>query len=218
MADLEQKKMQRIIGANLKKARKIANLSMQEVMFKIWHVTNNKNRLSELENGEKFPSSIQLFELSELYGVSIDYIFGRTREPEIDLQSQRCGYIMQGMRETGIEIMDRLADVLAKQLPLMPLHESEILLNAAKLVIREHKKTNLLPQNTDMASALRQLEYAAKLLDTRIARNQRTMELNCIEQINAVDSNSINRLYSDNNASQLGLDIASVSMSDEVDA
>lgn len=213
MADLEQKKMQHIIGANLKKARNLANLSMQEVMIKIWNVDNNKNRLSELENGAKLPTLPILFELCELYGVSIDYIFGRTREPELDLQSQRAGSIMQAMRETGLELMDCISNALSKKVALMPKHESELLLDAAKKLIREHKKISRDSLSDEINLALGELEYTARQLDIQIARHLRTIELNCVEQINGIDSGMKNRLYTEK-SKQLSIDISSLSIDD----
>lgn len=215
MADLEQKKMQHIIGANLKKARNLANLSMQEVMIKIWNVDNNKNRLSELENGAKLPTLPILFELCELYGVSIDYIFGRTREPELDLQSQRAGSIMQAMRETGLELMDCISNAMSKKVALMPKHESELLLDAAKKLIREHKKISRDSLSDEINLALGELEYTARQLDIQIARHLRTIELNCVEQINGIDSNMKNRLYTEK-SKQLSIDISSLSMNDDI--
>ena len=66
-----------IIGKNLKEARKNAGMSQTDVMRIVWGVSNNRNRISEIENGKKSLSLIDLLIFQDLYSQSLDMRFIR---------------------------------------------------------------------------------------------------------------------------------------------
>ena len=75
-----------IIGANLKAARLNAGLTQTGVMNAIYGVSNNRNRISEVETGRKKEITVtELLKFQELYGQSLDYICGLSTEPEMDM-------------------------------------------------------------------------------------------------------------------------------------
>ncbi len=66
---------------NLKKLRKQAGLTQISLQMK---TGIEQALLSKFENGERIPPTETLMVLADFYGVSIDYIMGRTENPEIN--------------------------------------------------------------------------------------------------------------------------------------
>ena len=81
-SDNKAKLANRVIGNNLREARKYAGLSQSEV-FEATGI--RKNRLSELENGHTTIDIYTLIILCDLYGCSVDYVVGRSCEPINDI-------------------------------------------------------------------------------------------------------------------------------------
>lgn len=72
------------IGKRLRKLRKDAKLSLQEIadrLNKQYGANTNKGMISKYENGVHEPSAGTLYCLSRILGVSVDYILGRTDMP-----------------------------------------------------------------------------------------------------------------------------------------
>ncbi len=66
---------------NLKKLRKQAGLTQISLQMK---TGIEQALLSKFENGERIPPTETLIVLADFYGVSMDYIVGRTENPEIN--------------------------------------------------------------------------------------------------------------------------------------
>ena len=66
---------------NLKKLRKQAGLTQISVQMK---TGIEQALLSKFENGERIPPTETLIILADFYGVSMDYIVGRTENPDIN--------------------------------------------------------------------------------------------------------------------------------------
>ncbi len=66
---------------NLKKLRKDANLTQIGLQMK---TGIEQSLLSKFENGERIPPTETLVVLADFYNVSVDYILGRTENPEIN--------------------------------------------------------------------------------------------------------------------------------------
>lgn len=66
---------------NLKKLRKQAGLTQISLQMK---TGIEQALLSKFENGERIPPTETLIVLADFYGVSMDYIVGRTDNPEIN--------------------------------------------------------------------------------------------------------------------------------------
>lgn len=65
----------------LKKLRKQAGLTQISLQMK---TGIEQALLSKFENGERIPPTETLIILADFYGVSIDYIVGRTENPDIN--------------------------------------------------------------------------------------------------------------------------------------
>ena len=66
---------------NLKKLRNQAGLTQISLQMK---TGIEQALLSKFENGERIPPTETLIVLADFYGVSMDYIVGRTDNPEIN--------------------------------------------------------------------------------------------------------------------------------------
>ncbi|MBQ8648529.1 MAG: helix-turn-helix transcriptional regulator [Clostridia bacterium] len=62
----------------LRKARGLTQISLQ------MQTGIEQALLSKFENGERIPPTDTLIRLADFYGVSMDYIMGRTENPEIN--------------------------------------------------------------------------------------------------------------------------------------
>lgn len=67
---------------NLKKLRTQAGLTQISLQMK---TGIEQALLSKFENGERIPPTESLIILADFYGVSMDYIMGRTENPEINI-------------------------------------------------------------------------------------------------------------------------------------
>lgn len=185
--------LQRVIGLNLKSARqRVARMSMQEVCQEIWGDRNKKSRLSEIETGARMPTVYQLLKFSILYGVSLDFIFGMSNDIERDLECSRAGIVVQGLRETALEIVERIGHTLAKQVSVMPKMQATLLLDAALEVIkrfRENQNDIVFHSSTSDAliEAITALDENSRQLSTSVARHNRIMELNIFDHIERMD-------------------------------
>lgn len=66
---------------NLKKLRKQAGLTQISLQMK---TGIEQALLSKFENGDRIPPTETLMQLADFYNVSMDYIMGRTDNPEIN--------------------------------------------------------------------------------------------------------------------------------------
>lgn len=66
---------------NLKKLRKEAGLTQISLQMK---TGIEQALLSKFENGDRIPPTETLITLADFYNVSMDYIMGRTENPEIN--------------------------------------------------------------------------------------------------------------------------------------
>lgn len=65
------------LGERLRQARKAAELSADEVGLEMG---TSGGYIQRMERGEFAPSIIRIVELADLYGVSVDWLCGRTEE------------------------------------------------------------------------------------------------------------------------------------------
>ncbi|MBQ8766325.1 MAG: helix-turn-helix transcriptional regulator [Clostridia bacterium] len=66
---------------NLRKLRKEAGLTQISLQMK---TGIEQALLSKFENGDRIPPTETLMQLADFYNVSMDYIMGRTDNPEIN--------------------------------------------------------------------------------------------------------------------------------------
>lgn len=117
------------IGANLKAARDNAGMTMTDAMIAIWGVSNNRNRMSEIENGKKNLTLLDLLAFQKLYGQSLDYICGLSIEPEIDMIAGTTNNVV-GQCHNMIETMvGSMADAMLSHIKSISKNDHEALLD-----------------------------------------------------------------------------------------
>lgn len=202
--------LQVCIGRNLKAARMgVARMSLQKVMKEIWGISDNKNRISEIETGSRMPSPYVLVRLSLLYGVSLDFICGLSTDIERDLECSRAGQITQGLREIAIDTVDRIGMALAQQVAKMPRHETVVLNEDVQQMV--HFLKNNINEETfknpviadQFYDCLKTLSDSSLRMSSAIAKHSRIMELTVFDHISRSDNNVVNEYLTDN---QIDLD------------
>lgn len=196
--------LQKTIGKNLKAARIYARRSLSEVMLLIWDITDNKNRLKDIEGGSRMPSPFILHKLSALYNVSLDFIFGLSHEIERDEACASTGRTVQGMRELGLDIIDQVNSILSKQVNVLPRSEAIQLLDEARELIYKYKNKCLdrvfMSQAKQLEQDIETLEYACIQLDSAIARHLRSIEMTVCDHINRIDKKLLSNYLTDSRA------------------
>ena len=79
-----------IIGARIRQLRKDAGLSLQEIAERLnrdFNANANKGMISKYENGIHEPSAVTVYCLSRIFGVSAEYLSGRSDEMRVSSQS-----------------------------------------------------------------------------------------------------------------------------------
>ena len=71
-----------LVGKRLKQARDWSGLTQAEVKDRLGY--NSKGTVPGHENGSSVPRPEELYKLSVLYDISIDWLMGRTNHPKLD--------------------------------------------------------------------------------------------------------------------------------------
>jgi len=88
---------------NLKKARKNAGLSQNDIAKKL---NVSQGAVSQWEQGIRQPSHEVLVKLAEMFDCTIDFLVGRTDDPEYELRTE----IPEALKKVGIDAVEMLAD------------------------------------------------------------------------------------------------------------
>ncbi|WP_151765737.1 helix-turn-helix domain-containing protein [Acinetobacter colistiniresistens] len=181
---MRDKNINKVIGHNLKTARKVANKTTKEVMRAVWGAdpsSSNLNRISEIENGLMTPSPSVLVELAQLYGCSLDYIYGISPEFESDLAAGNTGLIINAMRETCLDMADSLSSSLVRLAGNMPPLVGQQLLDASKKCVHEFQRCRhdlvFTTHYKQFFEAFGELEAQTIMFDKHIARKLRLIDV-----------------------------------------
>lgn len=132
----EKEQLAQMLGANLKVAREINGFTRKKVMQDIFAGDGyNLNRISELENGDALPSVPLLLRLSVYYHVSLDFLMGRTHQPDFLSEDAYVGRAVADIRNLGLDMMDKVTHALLGQVQSLPSTDSMALLDNAKQLI-----------------------------------------------------------------------------------
>lgn len=199
--DINQQQLLKVIGENLYKARRMAQLNQQQVMKEVWGTDGkNTNRISEIETGAKPVSLSILLKLATLYGTSLDYIFGLSSEPEVDLNSARAGMVLNGLRSIGLEVMEELSQVLSRTIAKMPRNEAILLVEDSKATMNVYRETMLKDpafkdRYPDLTIQLHRLSTTTRKTEAQIARHMQQLELAAEETMARTDKKDNGHLF-----------------------
>lgn len=163
----------RQIGKNLAIARRLAGFSQTQVMENVFSLVDQKNRLSEIENG-KMPDTFLLQRLCVYYGVSADWVLGFTAEPDVDRNASRASILFRGLFEailpTVRSVTMELSSVGAQFIEKMPESEVMDVIESAKSLIKVSTQSS-----NEIRPELSQLMNAVRNCEVRMSRQQREL-------------------------------------------
>lgn len=179
------------IGLNLAAARRNAGMTQTEVMKAIWGVSNNRNRISEIENGKKNLTLIDLLIFQDLYGQSLDYICGLSIEPEIDILAGTVNHVVN-QSHAIIEMMtSELASVVVEHMKSICKNDHEALLTYSKELCDVIKPDQYIGNISDpVVQATRRVMSIIRKIDVDQARKINAVDMQMIqikERINNED-------------------------------
>ena len=163
------------IGLNLAAARRNAGMSQTDVMKAIWGVSNNRNRISEIENGKKNLTLIDLLIFQDLYGQSLDYICGLSIEPEIDILAGTVNHVVNQSHAIIEMLTTELASVVVDHMKSICANDYEALLTRTKELCETIKSDHCMSE--PVTQATREVMHVIRKIEVDQAR-----------KINAVDT------------------------------
>ena len=188
------------IGLNLAAARRNAGMTQTEVMKAVWGVSNNRNRISEIENGKKNLSLIDLLIFQDLYGQSLDYICGLSIEPEIDILAGTVNHVVN-QSHAIIEMMTtELASVVVNHMKSICENDHEALLIFTKELceaIEVNQCTDSVSKT--VAQATRKVMHVIRKIEVDQARKINAVDMQMMQIKERVNNEDRHYLLRDRN-------------------
>lgn len=170
------------IGLNLAAARRNTGMTQTEVMKAVWGVSNNRNRISEIENGKKNLTLIDLLIFQDLYGQSLDYICGLSIEPEIDILAGTVNHVVN-QSHAIIEMMTtELASVVVDHMKSICANDHEALLTCTKELCDAIKADQCTESISEpVAQATRDVMHIIRKIEVDQARKINAVDMQMIQ-------------------------------------
>lgn len=186
------------VGLNLAAARRNAGMSQTEVMKAVWGVSNNRNRISEIENGKKDLTLIDLLIFQDLYGQSLDYICGLSTEPEVDMLAGTVNHVVNQSQALIEMLTGSMADVIVNHVKSINKNDHEALLDASKrlcnIVRDDHKDDNASVEAVVAASTVMRV---VRSIEVKQARQAQAIDTQMTQIAERVDREDRHRLLKD---------------------
>ena len=186
------------VGLNLAAARRNAGMSQTEVMQAVWGVSNNRNRISEIENGKKDLTLIDLLIFQDLYGQSLDYICGLSTEPEIDMLAGTVNHVVNQSHALIEMLTGNVADVIVSHVKSICKNDHAALLDASKrlcsIVREDHKADNASVEAVVAASTVMRV---VRSIEVKQARQAQAIDTQMMQITERVDREDRHRLLKD---------------------
>lgn len=101
-----------VLGNNLMVARNAAMIRQDEAAIHLYGRKTQKARISEMESGKKMIDLYKLIQMAELYGVSLDYLLGRSTEPINDIYANHINYVQLCAKKYFEPVIEQMTDGL----------------------------------------------------------------------------------------------------------
>ncbi|WLG15009.1 helix-turn-helix transcriptional regulator [Psychrobacter cibarius] len=186
------------VGLNLAAARRNAGMSQTEVMQAVWGVSNNRNRISEIENGKKDLTLIDLLIFQDLYGQSLDYICGLSTEPEIDMLAGTVNHVVNQSHALIEMLTGNVADVIVSHVKSICKNDHAALLDASKRlcsIVREDHKADSASVETVVAAST--VMRVVRSIEVKQARQAQAIDTQMMQITERVDREDRHRLLKD---------------------
>ena len=192
------KRINVIMGANLQAARKNAGMTQTDVMKEIWGVSNSRNRISEIENGKKDLSLVDLLVFQRIYGQSIDYICGLSCEPEVEMLAGTVNHIVSLSHNLIEKVTTKFSEVLVGHMKAMCKSDHEALLarsqtlcNAVKTVYTDREVSPAVGRATN------DVMQVMRVIETKKAIQTKKVETQMMQIMERMDQQDGHRLIRD---------------------
>lgn len=186
------------IGLNLAAARRNAGMSQTEVMQAVWGVSNNRNRISEIENGKHNLSLADILIFQDLYGQSLDYICGLSCEPELDMLAGTVNHVVNQSKSMIELLTTELASVMVTHVKSICKNDHEALLASAKRLCQTAKIDS---SNTVVGSPIYQaigdVMQVIRDIEVKQARQVQAVDMQMAQILDRVDKEDRHRLLKD---------------------
>lgn len=178
----------KIVGLNLARARDNSGMSMSEVMEAIWGVTNNKNRICEIERGKKNLTLVDMLLFQELYGYSLDYLCGLSVEPEVDSLAGTVNHAYNQSQKMIDMLTENMAGVLVSHIKSVAKDDSLALLDSAKSLIAavQGELGGKVP-SIALSKALRETSDTVRSIETAQKKQQLAVKTQMEQRCSRID-------------------------------
>ena len=205
LSNFDDVKFRRLIGQNAYKAREVAGLTPKEAQALIFNYSNKQmsaNRISEIESGAKTIDAKILYKMALTYGCSVDYLMGLNSDIDSNIAAIHNGIVHQSVRGTMLEVGDRITASMTQLMRYLPPFQGELVVASAKKLVDEVKKQKhdiaFRGSYMELIDKALQLEENVRRFDVYMARQMRLLELNMIEQIDAIEQGALQTMTSQN--------------------
>lgn len=186
------------IGLNLAAARRNAGMTQTEVMQAVWGVSNNRNRISEIENGKKDLTLIDLLIFQALYGQSLDYICGLSTEPEMDMLAGTVNHVVNQSHALIEMLTGELAGVMVGHIKSISKNDHEALLVASKELCHVAKmEYEAGHASIPVAQAAVSVMRVVRTIEVKQARQSQAVDTQMMQISERVDKEDRHRLLKD---------------------
>ena len=151
------------IGRKLALARERSGMLQHEVALKLFGV-EQKNRISEMENGKTLPDAELLQVMCSFYRVSVDWVLGFTINPELNETESVAGVLYNSVGD----ILSENLNAMAVHISMLCAHHISSFPKALTLQLLENAKTvaNQYLNQVDQGSELKLQQAMMDLIQT----------------------------------------------------
>lgn len=188
-SDLETRAL---IGRKLALARERSGMLQHEVAIQLFGV-EQKNRISEMENGKTLPDAELLLVMCRLYRVSVDWVLGFTINPELNETESVAGVLFNSVGDILSDNLNAVAAqvsmLCAKHIASFPKPLMVQLLENAKTAVNQYlldqdSNEKLQPVMIELIQTIKECEknraiqfnYLAKGLDDIFERDENNVQ------------------------------------------
>lgn len=108
------------VGTNLRKIRTLSKLSLKDVADDLGI---QKGTLGNIERSDKYPSLDMLLKLANYFCISVDYLLGRTDEPQYEKYIHQAEEAFFNHPATGADLIEKyIQDKATHPIALAPVY------------------------------------------------------------------------------------------------
>lgn len=197
-AEKEKREIRFMIGANLAAARRNAGLTQTDVMQAVWGVKNNRNRISEIENGKRDLTIFDLLIFQDLYKQSMDYILGLSTEPEVDMLAGTVNHIVHQSEQLIRHLSTEFADSLVVHMKSICKNDQVALVDRVKELCNTVKSDYADGRaSVDAMNLANSVLHIIRHIEVKMARQQMAIDTQMTQVKERIDKQDGHRMMKD---------------------